>query len=883
MQSCQNVRQIIGSVLELLRPECEAKFFGSGCIRFHDELTGEVVDVNGNFDIFDRYIYYFLEIDPETNTVLRWYKPPSIIPFSANLFADMLLRYEGSYCDAKEALQNSYVLLNQFRNSFGIIDPEKVIFLDEVRKLRAYTIYFYIDEYVLLKRAYRNKESVIREMGMAERKRYYKILKEDPESFCYKSCRTLPYNPFGVLSISVLFEFLRERGEPEQHIKEVRRRVLYYQYTLLRGWIESKSNSQNSTRFLCSSEDMRNMQSDTVLFKYLFDERRVLLPSMMPLSPSACAKIHKSPLQLTPTEKAKDHLHACYLVESHTVRACHNIAKLISRIVMRKNRMPPKEVRMKQLCVPKKIRRKLFKKNKFGDYSSDEDDYANSTDEDDDTNTTQAAIREWNKKRNDFNLEHPDMRNLMRADTSYIANDAELGEDQRLALGRCCANDPLVMVTGGPGTGKTSKVLVNVWRSRPLEYLLVATAGIAVNRTVEVIRKIYPDENPRTATIAYVDEVLEHCPNSKLHYTTALIIDEASTIELHQFHRLLKKLPYLQQLVMIGDVDQTSPIGAGYPFRDMMSAFKTRTVRLHCNYRVGNALVHAKNARCLLNVSLLNELRYLTSLPCDPKELSFVVMQSLGSVDENTQHVIDYLRTHFGYEHLRSHTQFIAPYRKMAVQYRSSAKKYIYEEGVGLIHDSHIAVGQRVIFRQNTKQQFRDGTSSSEVFNGETGIVTAITDVPRKGGAEDNKLAVSINNTAEARLSRNKNRWLTVVTSYGYTKKVCMQLLGNTVYDASCITGHSSQGSEYKTVVIILPHYSREVRHILNASLLYTMYTRAKEHVIVIYEEQKASNNMCDSQLLSLGSFVNVACAKRPTINSCLWYGLMREMKNHKL
>jgi len=512
--------------------------------------------------------------------------------------------------------------------------------------------------------------------------------------------------------------------------------------------------------------------------------------------------------------------------------------------------------------------------------------------------------------------EHDDHELLHRisdADMSHVYADPQLSALQREALERCGTSfQPLVLVTGGPGTGKTSKVLANVWRMRPLEYLILANAGMAVDRIVEVITAQVPGATPRVEVVAYVDELLKHDPTARLAYTTALIIDEASTVNLHDLARLISRMPHLQQLIMIGDVDQTAPIGAGYPFRDLLDTMLHNCIRLDCNYRVGAAAVHAANAACILNATeRINSMKFLRTLPVDTRRLDCVMIEQKLSVRENVEQVLGYVRQCFGEDHMRLHTQFITPYRKVCAEYRKHAKAYIYGEHLGTLPETCLHRGQRIVFRANVKECFHDGLLSQRVRNGETAVIielfarrrnsleTALTNVYLPVSGSD-KVKVPTMRTASKKKQPSAIRdsisiahsmaaspfpdvddvaiWALIRTPNGSRKQVCLDLLNEQVFDASCITGHSSQGSEYTTVVLVIPYFSAGSKHILNSSLLYTMYTRAKSHVIVLYQKQPVPFPYCDQQLRTLGSFTNMACTPRPTIDTYLWHELYMEL-----
>ena len=92
-----------------------------------------------------------------------------------------------------------------------------------------------------------------------------------------------------------------------------------------------------------------------------------------------------------------------------------------------------------------------------------------------------------------------------------------------------------------------------------------------------------------------------------------------------------------------------------------------------------------------------------------------------------------------------------------------------------------------------------------------------------------------------------------------------MAAIGNNVTDGSCITGYKSQGSEYNTVVIFIPEHKQWLDYIVHRKLLYTMCTRAKKRVYIVYKPQIVYSGACDKHMMALGSFSNMAVTESKT------------------
>ena len=168
----------------------------------------------------------------------------------------------------------------------------------------------------------------------------------------------------------------------------------------------------------------------------------------------------------------------------------------------------------------------------------------------------------------------------------------EMNTEQRIAYWTH-AKFALGVVQGKPGTGKSTYIIRNIVQSRPRWTYLVTTAwGAAANRTLPFV-KGYAD----SVTMAKIVSTLRHKKNHPWRKVKGLIVDEASTADERLFYEVLCALPHLQQLILVGDVNQLFAIGKGFPFRDFIEKYKKSdlcTFLVH-NFRVdsdASALTH---------------------------------------------------------------------------------------------------------------------------------------------------------------------------------------------------------------------------------------------------------------------------------------------------
>ena len=274
-----------------------------------------------------------------------------------------------------------------------------------------------------------------------------------------------------------------------------------------------------------------------------------------------------------------------------------------------------------------------------------------------------------------------------------------------------------------------------------------------------------------------------------------LIVDESSMIDINLFNDLVKMLPLGSQLILIGDVDQLPPVGAGQPFLDLIRSKKIVVSRLSKQFRQGSDSVIPKVARAINKGELIE-----FSSDFSSSGFSFVEVDK-GQVVEKIIEVVDFFTGNKNGSIDFDKTQILSPMRRyssglinlnsiMQKKYNPNGEKVFSKmEGEKEIQ---FCAGDKVICTQNDYD--------IDVRNGDIGYVV-------------NKVGKNIRVEFDGE----------------------MKLFHNNKIDyldlAYAITVHKSQGSEYPNVVMPIVD---DHRIMLTRKLIYTAITRGKQNVCLI-------------------------------------------------
>ena len=383
---------------------------------------------------------------------------------------------------------------------------------------------------------------------------------------------------------------------------------------------------------------------------------------------------------------------------------------------------------------------------------------------------------------------------------------------QRKAV-ELAAEEELLLLTGGPGTGKTTSVraIVELFVRMGLDVVLAAPTGRAAKRMGEVCGKeaqtlhrlLGMSWNEVTGEVTFRKNEKEPLE------ADAVIVDEMSMVDVLLLSSLLKAIPKGKRLILVGDPDQLPPVGPGFPFSDMLRSGVLPTVCLTEIFRQAQQSLIVMNAH-RVNRGQLPELKTVTS--------DFFFMRR-NSEDSLNQLIRDLCTTrlpkNMGIQ--PSEIQVLSPTRKGAVGTAALNKMLqavLNPAGQGKKEKAFGEIlfreGDRVMQVKNNYDimwKKTDGTAvGTGIFNGDVGTIAAIE--PN----EERMRVVFDDREAE----------------YDFTQ------LGE-LEPAYAITVHKSQGSEYRAVILTAWNGSP---YLLNRSILYTAITRARELLIIVGREE---------------------------------------------
>ena len=407
----------------------------------------------------------------------------------------------------------------------------------------------------------------------------------------------------------------------------------------------------------------------------------------------------------------------------------------------------------------------------------------------------------------------PEPRGLDRQ-IQAIAKESgiEYSGEQTQAI-REAATSGLLLITGGPGTGKTTilRGILELLGQNQLRCLLAAPTGRAAKRLTEVTgedastihRLLEAGIDPATGKMFFARDAENPLK------CDAVIVDEMSMVDVSLLYSLLQAIPTGKRLILVGDPDQLPPVGPGFPFGDMLRSGSLPTVRLTEIFR------QAQKSLIVMNAHRVNQ-GEMPDLKCVSSDFFFMRRTSEEAVCTLIRDLCaTRLPQKMGIP--TDQIQVLSPTRKGAVgtvnlnrllqaalNPQSPDKK---ERPYG---DYQFREGDRVMQIRNNYDilwKKADGSAvGAGIFNGDVGRIQTI------DPASETLTVLFDDRLAE----------------YDFTQ------LGE-LEPAYAMTVHKSQGSEYRAVILTAWNGSP---YLLSRSILYTAITRARELLIIVGREE---------------------------------------------
>ncbi|MFQ5541512.1 MAG: ATP-dependent RecD-like DNA helicase, partial [Candidatus Binatia bacterium] len=375
--------------------------------------------------------------------------------------------------------------------------------------------------------------------------------------------------------------------------------------------------------------------------------------------------------------------------------------------------------------------------------------------------------------------------------------DLLLEEKQREAVLRA-TDQKVLVITGGPGTGKTTLLthLLTQFRRSSVSFALAAPTGRAAKRMAEMA-----GEEAKT-----IHRLLEYNPRVRGFQRDAknpleadiVVIDEASMVDLLLMDHLLRAVKSQSHLILIGDVDQLSSVGPGNVLRDLIESGVVPVVVLRHIFRQASESLIVANAHRILQGQPL-----LFSQEREKPEFIFIAQESLEEILETVKELVKERIPRWIPGDPNRNVQVLSPMNRGhlgTVNLNRELQALINPDG------EFVERGER-LFRVGDKVMQLRNNYDKGVFNGDLGRIERI-------NRDEENFTVNFDSVSIA---------------YDFDELDQISL-------AYATSVHKSQGSEYPAVVIPLhtSHYP-----MLHRSILYTAVTRGKE-LAVLVGSQKA-------------------------------------------
>ena len=363
-------------------------------------------------------------------------------------------------------------------------------------------------------------------------------------------------------------------------------------------------------------------------------------------------------------------------------------------------------------------------------------------------------------------------------------------DDVQIEAIRRAATAKVLVLTGGPGTGKTTTTqgIIAAYRTFGLKILLAAPTGRAAKRMTEAT-------GLEAKTIHRLLEFKPPEGYQKNEETPlegdVLIVDECSMIDIVLMNALMKAIPAHMRLILVGDIDQLPSVGAGNVLRDVIDSDVFPVVRLTRIFR------QAQTSRIIMNAHKINSGQMPDTSNGKNTDFFFINQED---PEEAVKKIVELVQKNLPryYKTPASQIQVLTPMQRGVVgatNLNMALQEALNPQGEGLRRSGFV-------YKPNDKVMQIKNNYDKEVFNGDIGIIESV-------NLQDRTLLVNFDNRS---------------IEYDATE------LDELVH-AYATTIHKAQGSEYPIVVIpiLMNHFV-----MLQRNLVYTGITRAKKILVMV-------------------------------------------------
>ncbi len=359
---------------------------------------------------------------------------------------------------------------------------------------------------------------------------------------------------------------------------------------------------------------------------------------------------------------------------------------------------------------------------------------------------------------------------------------------------RSAVEDKVLVITGGPGTGKTTIInaVLKIFARLGVNIMLAAPTGRAAKRMSEATGREAKTIH-RMLEFSMQKGGFQRNQNRPLK-CDLLIVDEASMIDTMLMHHLLKAIPTEATFILVGDVSQLPSVGAGNVLKDLIDSGAVKVVELNEIFR------QARESSIIVNAHKINSGKLPSLAPAARTDEDFYFIEQ-EEPEEVLRIILELAKERiprrFGFDPVED-IQVLAPMHKGvagAENLNTELQKTLNPGEDGITRgDAKFRVNDKVMQIRNNYDK--------EIFNGDIGRITRMNSI-------NQEVAISFDGTE-------------VLYDYSELDEVVL---------AYAISVHKSQGSEYPAVIlpVLTQHYL-----LLQRNLLYTAVTRGRELVVLV-------------------------------------------------